>query len=68
MQFKTRRGKQTCITLNDFFRRYLEFTTLLPDKAKNWGFHLVIMYINSLSPELKLKVVAAGYHVPNITI
>ena len=67
IRFKARIGKQVYIIPDDLFRRYLQFTTLIPDKTDDWGFHLVIMYMNALSPELKLKSVTANYRVPNIT-
>lgn len=54
--------------LNDLFRRYLKFRTLLLYKADEWGFNVVTININSLSSELKLKIVAASYCVPHIVI
>ena len=49
-----------------YFFLYSEFTTVLLDKSDDWTFHLLTMYMNVLSPETKLKIVAAGYRESNI--
>ena len=52
---------QYCINPNDLFRTYLEYTSLLPYQAHDWGFYPVTKYMNTLIQELQLKIWATGY-------
>lgn len=50
-----------------FSKVFKKYTTLLPDQAHDWGFHLVTMYMNALSHDIQLKIGAPGYRVSNIS-
>ena len=63
LDFRNRKKFRT-LKPNYLYRRYQDYTPLLPNDTNEWLFHLVVLFLNALSIYLKESVVFGEYKLP----
>ena len=61
------RGKTINLTLDDLFRRYIQYLPLLPTDAMTWSFSLVTLFFNAFPTDLRDAILKEGYNLPNLS-
>ena len=62
------KGNFISLTLDDLYRRYIQYLPLLSSNAMVWSFSLVTLFYHTLPLDLQDAIIKDGYRLPNLSL
>ena len=62
------KGNFISLTLDDLYRRYIQYLPLLSSNAMAWSFSLVTLFYHTLPLDLQDAIIKDGYRLPNLSL